>query len=330
MTNPLSLSSTQINTRTNIRKRSLLHDFWAQRHIQAFALVGVLYLVIFSVIPMSGLLMAFKDFRLQDGFIGIFTSPWVGLRHFRDFVNDWNFTILVRNTIVISVLKLVFTFPIPILLAIMLNEVRNKAAKRIVQTATYMPHFISWVVVSGFAFIFLNTHNGLINDVLVNLGFIEREIPFLANPRAFWPIVVITALWKETGWWAIIFLAALAGVDPTLYEAAQIDGASRMQRIRHITLPSIQPTITVVLILAIGNLLGGGLGGSNFEQSMLLGNIGNRETSDIIQTYVFRIGLSEGRFAFATAVGMIQSVISIILIFFSNLAAKKITGRGLF
>ena len=321
---------TKLNVLPINKKNSMLRNFWNQRHIQAFALIGVMYLVIFSIIPMTGLLMAFKNYKLQDGYIGIFTSSWAGLQHFKEFINEWNFSTLVRNTVVISLLKLVFTFPMPILLAIMLNEVHNKTIKRIIQTASYMPYFISWVIVAGFTIVFLNTQTGLINDLLIRLGIVDNKISFLSNPRAYWPIAVITAIWKEMGWWAIIFLASLAGIDPTLYEAAQIDGATRMQRIRNITLPGIQPTITVVLILAVGNLFGGGLGGSNFEQSMLLGTNGNRETSDIIQTYVFRIGLSEGRYAYATAVGMIQSTISVILIFFSNIAAKKITGNGLF
>ena len=310
--------------------KSVWRLFWQQRHIQVFALAGVAYLAVFSVIPMTGLVMAFKDFKLQDGYIGIFTSPWVGFKYFIEFFNEYNFNTLVRNTIMISLLKMIFTFPVPILFALMLNELRGKVVKRLVQTASYLPYFISWVIVSGFVVVFLNTQSGLVNELLVKFGLVENKVNFLSNPDMYWPMAVITAMWKETGWWAIIFLAALTGIDPALYEAATIDGASRMQRIRFITLPGLKSTITVVLILAIGNLFGCGLGGSNFDQSYLLGTNGNREASDIIQTYVFRVGLSDGRYAYATAVGMIQSVISVVLIFLSNKVAKKVTGEGLF
>lgn len=304
--------------------------FWKQRNIQVFAWAGMIYLLIFSILPMVGLIIGFKDYKLQDGFVGMFTSEWVGFQYFDEFFHEYNFSSLLRNTVCISLLKMIFTFPVPIIFAVILNEVRNRAIKRIVQTASYLPYFISWVVVSGFCVLFMNTQTGAINTALMNLGFIHEPIRFLSEPNYFWGIAVITGIWKEMGWWTIIFLAAITGVDQSLYEAAVIDGASRMQRIRYITLPSILPTITIVLILSIGNLFGGGMGGSNFDQSYLLGNDANRATSDIIQTYVFRVGLAEGRYAYATAVGMIQSVISVILISISNAVSKKVTGNGLY
>jgi putative aldouronate transport system permease protein len=310
--------------------KPLWKRLWLQAGIQCFALAGIVYLVIFNVIPMVGLIIGFKEYYLQTGLKGMFTSKWVGFKHFIEFFNEYNFHQLLRNTIAISILKLIFTFPVPIIFAITLNEVRNLSVKRVVQTASYMPYFISWVVVSGFCVIFLNTQFGLVNTLLVNWGLIEKPFNFLANPNVYWTIAVITGIWKEMGWWTILFLAAITGIDPELYEAAIIDGAGRMRRILHITIPCILPTIMVVLILAIGNLFGGGIGGSNFDQSFLLGSNGNRSTSDIIQTYVFRIGLSQGRYDYATAVGLIQSVVSVVLIFASNRISKRLTGSGLY
>lgn len=308
----------------------ILKKLWKQRYLQAFVLIGLLFMLLFNYIPMFGLIMGFKDYKIQDGILGIFTSEWVGFKYIREFVTDYNFPSLVKNTLVISILKLVFTFPMPIIFAIMLSEFSHPKFKKLVQTSSYMPYFISWVIVSGFAVNFLNAQNGLVNQLLMKMGLVERPINFLTRPEYFWQIAVITSIWKEMGWWAIVFVAAIAGVNQELYEAAWIDGAGRLKRIWHVSIPGIAPTITVVLILSLGNLLGGGLGGSTFEQSYLLGNAGNISRSDVIQTYVFRMGLSKGRYAYATAVGMIQSVISVVLVFMSNYAAKKIAGQGLF
>jgi putative aldouronate transport system permease protein len=311
-------------------KKSLMYCLWTQRGIQIFALVGIAYLFIFNIIPMAGLIISFKNYQLQTGLLGMFTSPFVGFKHFKEFFSEYNFPTLIRNTVMISLLKLVFTFPVPIIFAIALNEVENVKIKRVVQTASYLPYFISWVVVSGFCTIFLNTRSGVINQLLLKFGFIKTPINFLANADTYWAIAVITGIWKEFGWWAILFLAAITGIDPQLYEAAIIDGAGRFIRILKITIPGILPTIMVVLILSIGNLFGGSMGGSNFDQSFLLGNPGNNEASDIIQTYVFRIGLSQGRYDYAAAVGFVQSVVSVILIYFSNRISKILTGNGLY
>lgn len=305
--------------------------FRKQWTLQVFVLLGIVFLAIFSYAPMFGLLMAFKDYKITDGIIGIFTSKFVGFKYFVEFFHEYNFKTIVANTIGISVLKLIFSFPAPIILAIMLNEVRSVPFKRTVQTISYLPNFISWVIVSGFALIFLSAdNNGIINVLLVNTGLVSKPLPFLTDPKYFWGLAVLTSIWKETGWWAIIFLAAISGIDPQMYEAAEVDGASRLKRIWYITLPSIKSTVTVVLILALGNLLGGGLGGSSFEQSFLLGNPANISRSEIIQTYVFRVGLSEGRYAYATAVGLIQSFISLVLVLTSNYASKKVSGNSLF
>lgn len=273
--------------------------------------------------------MGFKDYDIVMGTKGIFTSEWVGFKYFIEFFNDYSFNRLMRNTIVISVLKMVFTFPLPIFFAIIINEIKIQGFKKAVQTCSYLPHFISWVIISGISFRFFSGE-GIINTVLSNIGIISKPIGFLTDPNLFWGMAVSLDVWKELGWWTIIFLAAIVGVSHELYEAAQIDGASRLKRIRHITLPCIKPTIVIVLILALGNLFGGGLSGSNFEQSFLFGNSMNSSTSDIIQTYVFKVGLAQGRYAYATAVGLIQSIISLVLILTSNFISKRISGTGLF
>jgi len=315
-----------------VKKSNLSHRkhlFRKQISLQIFVITGLAYLLIFSYIPMFGIIMGFKDYDIAMGVKGIFTSEWVGLKYFREFISDYNFTRLIKNTVGISLLKLFFTFPVPIFFAVMLSEMRSVKFKKIVQTASYLPHFISWVIISGISYRFFSS-TGIINEVLINFHVIDQPVGFLTSAGLFWGLAVALDVWKEMGWWAIAFLAAIVGVNSDLHEAAEIDGAGRLKRIWHITLPCITPTIVTVLILALGNLFGGGLSGSNFEQSYLLGNTLNNETSEIIQTYVFKVGLAQGRYAYATAVGLIQSVISLVLIFTSNFTAKKISGSGLF
>lgn len=312
-----------------MKKTSRLRQFQKQLPLQIFVLVGILYLFIFNFIPMFGIIMGFKDYDIVMGVKGIFTSEWVGLQYFKEFVSDYNFPSLIKNTVGISFLKLIFTFPLPILFAIMLSEIRSVKFKKLVQTCSYLPHFISWVIISGISFQFLSS-SGIINTLFMQLGLIDKPIGFLTDASKYWGFAVFSDVWKEMGWWTIVFLAAIVGVSQDLFEAAQIDGAGRLQRIWHITLPCIKPTIVVVLILALGNLFGGGLSGSNFEQSYLMGNSMNKESSQIIQTYVFQVGLAQGRYAYATAVGLIQSVISLVLIFSSNFFSKKVSGTGLF
>lgn len=312
-----------------MKKLSALKTFKKQLPLQIFVLAGIVYLFIFNFIPMFGIIMGFKDYDIVMGVKGIFTSEWVGLKYFKEFISDYNFPSLIKNTVGISLLKLVFTFPLPILFAIMLSEIRSVKFKKLIQTCSYLPHFISWVIISGISFQFLSS-SGIINTLFMHMGLIDKPIGFLTDASKYWGFAVFSDVWKEMGWWTIVFLAAIVGVSQDLFEAAQIDGAGRLQRIWHITLPCIKPTIVVVLILALGNLFGGGLSGSNFEQSYLMGNSMNKESSQIIQTYVFQVGLAQGRYAYATAVGLIQSVISLILIFSSNFFSKKVSGTGLF
>lgn len=313
-----------------VSSKSVFYRFRHQLDIQAFAWLGLVYLIIFCFIPMFGIIIAFKDYSITSGIQGIFTSEWAGLKYFQEFVTDYRFGELVRNTLVLSTLKLVFAFPVPILLAIMISEAGNRTFKRIIQTVSYLPNFISWVLVSGICVSLFAESTGAVNQMLVNVGIIDKGIPFLTDPDMFWGVSVVLSIWKSSGWWAIIFLAAISGIDSTLYEAAMCDGAGRLKRIRYVTLPGIKGAIVTVLILSIGSFLGGGMVGSNFEQSFLMGNDVNNATSEIIQTYAFKMGMAQGRFSYATAVDLIQSVISIFLVVISNAVAKKVSGEGLF
>lgn len=301
-----------------------------QWQLQVIALAGMVILFLFSYMPLFGIVIAFKNYSINMGLEGIFTSDWVGFRWFKEFFSFYRFGEILKNTLILSVLKLIFTFPAPILLALLLNEMRCRKFKRLVQTVSYLPNFISWVLMYTIANAFLNTNTGIVNQLFVSLGLTDGTIPFLTSPEYFYGVSVFMAMWKNSGYWAIIFLAAISGIDPQLYEAAEIDGAGRLAKIWHITMPGIKASVVTVLILSIGGLLGGGMGGSNFEQAYIFGNTFNNSTSEILQTYAFKTGLSNGRFAYATAVDIFQSVISIMLILISNWGAKKVTGEGIF
>ncbi len=313
------------------RFRRGVRRFRAQGFLQAFAIMGFLYLVVFNYLPMFGLQIAFRDYKPTMGIAGFFNAPVTsdgGFYHFLSFFNNPDFGIVMRNTLALSFLKLLFSFPIPIIFALALNEMRGTKMKRVIQTVSYLPHFISWVVVYGLAFTLLNTANGVVNEVLVKLGHPKME--FLTNASYFWPMAVITDVWKEMGWWSIIFLAAMTGIDPSQYESARVDGASRLQCIWHITLPNIKGTMMVVLILSIGSLMSGGMGGSNFDQSYLFGNTVNYSRSVTLPYHIYIMGLTKMRFPYATAAGLFQSVISLVLVLGSNKLSSKLTGYGFF
>ena len=298
--------------------------FQRQWILQAFAFMGIAFLIVFSYIPMFGILIAFKDYKVKEGVLGFFTSTNVGFKWFIEFYNDLGFWNIIRNTLLLSITKLIFIFPLPIIFAIALNELRSIKFKRVIQTVSYLPHFISWVVVSGMLFSFFNSQTGLINRLFLELGFVSQPMTILSSPDAFLPMVVWADIWKGLGWSAIIFLAAITGVDQELYEAAIVDGAGRMSRIWRITLPSIKGTIVILLILNMGSLLTG-----NFEQSYLMGNAGNITRSEIIPTYVMKMGLAQMRYSYATAIGLAQSVLSLSLVLISNFIARKLSGTSL-
>lgn len=277
---------------------------------------AILLIFLFSYVPMYGVLMAFQDY---DIFRGFFQSSWAGTKHFEAFFNAPEFGEVMRNTVVISLLRLFIGFPAPILLALLLNEVRNRLFKRTIQTVTYLPHFLSWVIVGGFVMSMLSTDNGSVNMLLMKLQLTSEPINFLSLPEYFWAILIGTGIWKEIGFASIIYLAAIAGVDPNLYEAASIDGANRYKQMFLITLPSILPVIIIFLILAIGNILSAG-----FEDILILGsNPVLRDVSDVIDTYVYRVGILNSRYSYATAVGLFKAVINIGLLTLANAFARR-------
>ncbi len=277
-----------------------------------------LYFLIFAYVPMIGIVVAFKDVQL---FKGIWASPWVGLDHFRTFFTSVQFERLMGNTLTISLSRIIFGFPIPILFALLLNEVRLTWFKRSVQTITYFPHFLSWVIFGGIIFNLLGPV-GAINLILESLGF--ARVDFMTNPELFRGMLVVTGILKEFGWGAIIYLAALSGIDGTLYEAARIDGAGRLRQIWHITLPGIRSTIVLLFILSLAGILDAG-----FEQILILSNPLVYGTSDVIDTYVYRVGLQESNFGLATAVGLFKGVVGTILIVGGNYLVRRTGERSI-
>jgi len=290
--------------------------FAKQWDIQMMVLPALLLIIVFSYIPMYGILMAFQDYSIFKGFMA---SEWVGLKHFDMFFSSPEFFKVMRNTVIISLLKFFIGFPAPILLALMLNEVKNLMFKRLVQTVSYLPHFMSWVIVAGLIMSMLSTDNGSINIVLEKMNFIDEPINFLSLPELFWSILVSTGVWKEIGFGSIVYLAAIASIDPSMYEAASMDGASKFKQIFLITLPSIMPVVLIFMILAIGNLLNAG-----FEDILLLAvNPVLRDVSDVIDTYVYRVGIQSSRYSYATAVGLFKAVISVGLLTMANFLARR-------
>lgn len=308
------------------RKSTFFKELGKQFDLQLLVVPSILMILIFSYIPMYGIIMSFQNFQLGDlpGF-----SKWAGLMQFRYLFKDPNFLTVLRNTVVISSLKLLICFPAPIVLAVMLNEITSLPFKRTVQTISYLPHFISWVVGATLMFDFLSADNGAVNSLLKAVGLIHQNILFFGNQDYFWPIAVTTDLWKELGWNAIIYIAAITSIDSELYEAAEIDGAGRYAKMWHITIASIRPTIVLLFIFTVGNLLN-----ANFDQVMMLTNqMTNamlRQTADIIDTYVYRMGISQGRFSYAAAAGLFKAVINFGLLLGANYLAGKFGNTALF
>lgn len=303
-------------------KRSLNRFFYKYRYLHLLALPGVLFYLIFRYMPMYGVLIAFKDFRGIGGFWGIFSAEWAGVEHFKRFFDSIYFFRLLSNTLIISTYRLIFGFPLPILLALMLNEVRFSRFKRVAQTITYMPHFLTWVVVAGLLTSLLSPSAGPVNELFRMFGL--KEIFFLSDRKYFRAILVLSDIWKNLGWGSIIYLAAIAGIDVQLYEAAVIEGANRFQRIRFITLPCIREVIAILLILNIGRIMS-----ENFEQILNLYNESVYEVSDVFETYVYRMGIVNGQFAYTAAVNLFKSVVSLFLVIGTNRIAKKLGSEGL-
>ncbi|HML46981.1 MAG TPA: ABC transporter permease subunit [Clostridia bacterium] len=296
----------------------LRRDLRMEWDLHLMLLAAVVFVLIFRYLPMGGLIMAFQEFDIFEGFRA---SPWVGLTMFKRVFATREFPMVLRNTLLISLYKILFFYPIPILVAIMLNEVTHSAYKRVVQTILYMPHFLSWVIVTGLVFdLFANT--GVINRLISMLGG-ERQ-RFLMDASMFRSLVVGSAVWKEAGYSAIIFLAAIAAIDPTLYEAAVVDGASRMRQIIHVTIPGILPIIAITLLLRVGTIMD-----ANVEQIRAMYNPTVYETGDVIGTYIYRIGLTHMEYSYATAVGLFNSVVSFTLVVLANTVSRRLVHRSL-
>jgi putative aldouronate transport system permease protein len=294
------------------KKENLLKYFMNNRYLYLLMLPGVIYLIIFKYVPMYGVIIAFKDFSFAKGIIG---SPFNNFENFKTLFSSQDFYRILFNSVYLSIVKIIFAFPIPIIFAIMLNEVGNKKFKRITQTIMYLPHFISWVVIGGIVVIFMSADGGLINEIIKKLGY--QPIPFLSSESWFRAVVIITDVWKEAGWGTIIYLASLTSISPEYYEAATVDGANRWQQILYITLPCISNTIIILLTLKIGGLMTNG-----FEQIYILQNPINMAVSDVFETYTYRVGLANTQYSYASAVGLFQSIIGLILIYCTNKIAK--------
>ncbi|MBO0993201.1 ABC transporter permease [Bacillus sp. SD088] len=280
---------------------------------------GIIYFILFKYLPMWGVIIAFQDYSV---FGGLLESTWVGLQHFNHMFQDREFYQVLWNTFIISFYKLLWGFPGPIVLAILLNEIRNMGYKRAIQTLAYLPHFLSWVIVGGILINILSPSTGIVNEVIKFLGM--NPILFLADTSWFRSVLVASDIWKEIGWGAIIYLAALAGVDPQLYEAATVDGANKWKQLWYVTIPALLPTIAILFVLRLGNVLDVG-----FEQIFVLYNPVVYEVADVIETYVYRAGIEQAQFSYTTAVGLFKSVIALVLVYLANKAAKKMGQEGI-
>ncbi|MAS37431.1 MAG: sugar ABC transporter permease [Anaerolineaceae bacterium] len=304
------------------RLKQLGRQIWKFRFYYLLALPGILYFIIFHYLPMAGIVIAFKDISPFGGIQGIIDAPWVGLKHFDRFLNSFFFQDVMENTLVISGLKILFGFPAPIVFALLLNEVMRTGFKRIVQTISYLPHFISWVVVTGLIAAMIGTSGGLVTEWLNDVT--GQKWNFMTNPQYFVWVLVISHIWKTIGWSSIIYLAAMSSIDSHLYEAAQIDGANRLQQARHITIPGISFVIVILFIFEVGHILDAG-----FEQILLLYSPAVYSVSDIIDTYVYREGLLGLKYSFAAAVGLFKAVLSLILILGANGLARRLGQPGI-
>lgn len=301
------------------KKKITIKILKQQKYLILMSLPFVIWGFIFSYIPLWGWTMAFQNFKPQKSF---FQQKWVGLDQFKVLFKDDTFYQVMRNTLAMSFLSIIFGFFIPIVFALLLNEIKGSKFKKTVQTISYLPHFVSWVIAASIITSMLSTDGGIINIILVKLGIMHANVNLLTQPKAFWGIITVADIWKEMGWNAIIYMAAMAGIDQELYEAARVDGANRFQQMLHVTLPGIRTTIIILLILSIGSVLNTG-----FEKQMLLGNPLVLDYSQNLDLYVLNYGIGMFRYSYGTAIGMFKSVISIILLFMANSVAKRF-GEG--
>ena len=298
------------NKRVGITKKELIK----QKTLIIWSVIFVIYGFVFYYLPLGGWVMAFQNYKNKTGFLH---SKWIGLTKFKFLFSDATFLKVIRNTFCMGTLNLIFTTVVAIAFAVLLNEIRHAWIKKPIQTVSYLPHFLSWIIVTGLLNDALSSY-GIVNELLLKFGIVKSTVPFFSIPGLFWPIVTFAHLWKETGWNTIIYLSAITSIDPTLYEAGAIDGAGRWQKIKHITLPGLRPTIIVLLIMNLGNLLNAG-----FEVQYLLGNGLVKSVSDTIDIYVLTWGISQNDYSLGTAAGIFKSVVSIAIILIANSIAKR-------
>lgn len=320
MSKALVSQTASIKTPLRDKNSNLKGDLKKDLLLYLMLVPGIIYFIIFKYMPMWGVIIAFMDYM---PFAGMLKSEWVGFANFTRFFTDEAFLMLFRNTIILAIMNLVFFFPLPIIVALMLNEIRSSAYKRFVQSLIYVPHFMSWVVIIGIVYVMFSPQTGLITEV-IDVMFGARP-DFLLSNDWFRPMIIMQVIWRETGWGTIIFLAALAGVDINLYEAATIDGASRFKQLLHITLPSIKSTIVILLILRLGNFMDSG-----FEQIFLNLNALNKEVGEVFDTYVYMMGISKAQYSYSAAVGLFKSLIGLFMVFSADIIAKKFGEEGIY
>ena len=308
------------NSSDRILRKKKNHSTYRNKALYIMMIPGILYYILFKYGPMFGLTMAFQNY---NAFLGFSKSPWVGFDHFIRFFSEPTFGMLFRNTLIFGLMNIFIYFPIPIILALLLNEIRHSWYKRFTQTMIYIPHFISWVVVSSITYTLFTVDGGVINEIIARFG--GEKIGFLTTRSLFRPLVMGQIIWKESGWGTIIFLSALTSIDPELYSAAEVDGASRSQKLWHITLPGIRGTIVTMLILRLGTFLNTG-----FEQLLLMINSLNRNVGEVFDTYVYTTGILGGQFSYTAAVGFFKSLVSLLLVVTANYIAKKVGEDGVF
>ena len=300
-------------------------DRKTQLELYAMMAPATVLIILFSIVPLFGLLIAFENYRPVSGVAGIFTSPWNNFKNFKILFKNYDFIPMLKNTLGINLLNNLISIPVTLFFALMLNEVMNEKFKSLIQTVTYMPHFLSWVVFGGLFMTLLSTDNGFVNSIMMNIGLIKDPIGFMAEPKYFWGITVISSLLKELGWGAILYIAAIAGISQDLYEAAMIDGAGRFKRMWYITIPCIKPTLMIMIIFAVSGMLN-----NNFTQIYVFQNSLNISASQVIDTYIYEYGLRQMQFGVATAVNLVKSVIAMILLLGANKISNKLTDSGLF
>lgn len=315
----ITVKNEELNMPLN-KKESFFDKVVKQRYLFYMSVPFIIWLIIFRFIPLWGWIMAFQDFKPGLPFS---QQTWVGFKHFKELFADPQFYRVMRNTLSMSLMQLIIGFPLPIIFALLLNEVKHLKFKKFIQTISYLPHFVSWVIVASLFSKLLSIDGGIVNEILLKLHIIKEPVQFLAKPKMFWGIVVTAEIWKELGWNSIIFLASISGIDPSLYEAATVDGAGRWKKMWYITLPSIMPTAIVILVLNIGWIISIG-----FEKQFLFGNAVVKDYSEVLDLYVLNYGIGLQRYSFGTAIGIFKSVVSIILLFLANSFAKKVHGES--